>query len=174
MKPNHFMVRSFVTETDFDPALIDVTVTLYLPFFRPAIVQEVERVVQVLPPGDKFTTNFDAFAPSGIDCQVNFEPERVRFTVGNRGAHNVVASGFGIVMTRSQELVAPYSSVAVIGIVYMFRMGSIVDLAVTNKLVTNTLLEYEGKNLKNFESGDEVSHVMLNWSFSLSENSGLT
>ena len=141
---SHLTERRFVTETDFDPVLTAVTVTLYLPFFRPAIVQEVERVVQVLPPGDNFTTNFDTFAPSGIDCQVNFEPERVRFTVGERGAHNVVAFGFGIVMTRFQELVAPYSSVAVIGIVYVFRMGSIVDLAVTNKSNKYPLLEYVG------------------------------
>ena len=144
MKPNHFMVRSFVTETDFDPALIAVTVTLYLPFFRPAIVQEVERVVQALPPGDNFTTNFDAFAPNGIDCQVNFEPERIRFTVGDCGAHKVVTFGSGTLITTFHELVAPYTSVAAIGIVYVFRIGSSVDLAVTNKLVTNPLLEYEG------------------------------
>ena len=135
-------------------------------------MQEVERVVQVLPPGDNFTTNFDAFAPSEIDCQVNFEPERVRFTVGERGAHKVVDFGSGTLTTTFHELVAPYSSVAVIGIVYVFRIGSIVDLATTNKS-EGLLSEYVGKKLKNFESGDEVSHVMLNESFSLSENSGL-
>jgi hypothetical protein len=174
MKPNHFMVRRFVTETDLDPALIAVTVTLYLPFLRPAIVQDVEMVLQVLPLGDNFTTNLDGFAPSGIDCQANFEPERIRFTVGERGAHNVVDFGSGTLTTTFHELVAPYSSVAVIGIVYVFRVGSIVDLAVTNKSNKYPLLEYVGEKLKNFESGDEVSQVMLNWSFSLSENSGLT
>jgi hypothetical protein len=107
-------------------------------------VQEVELVLQVLPPGDSFTTNLDGFAPRGIACQENFVAERIRFTVGDRGAHKVVASGSGTSTTTFHELVAPYSSVAVIGIVYVFRIGSSVDLAATNKLVTKPLLEYAG------------------------------
>jgi hypothetical protein len=167
------MVRRFVTETDFDPALIAVTVTLYLPLLRPAIVQDVEMDLQVLPLGDNFTTNLDGFAPSGIDFQANFEPERVRFTVGDHGAHKVVDFGSGTLTTTFHELVAPYSSVAVIGIMYVFRVGSIVDFAIMDKPLTKPLLEFSGKNVKYFESGDEVSHVTLNESFWLSENLGL-
>ncbi len=112
----------------------------------------------VLPLGDNLTTYFVALAPSGTVCHETFVPKRVRFIAGVRGAQSVVDFGLGTFTTTFHERATPVLLVAVIGMTYVVRIGSNVDLA----MPITSVPEFERLKVKFLESGVDESHVTLN------------